>query len=46
MSQLLNPLIVNLHPLSFLLLDVLQLHVYLFIILNLPMMFVKCLNKI
>jgi hypothetical protein len=46
MSQLLNPLMVNLHLLSFLLFHVLQLHVYLFIILSLLMTFGKCLCKV
>ncbi len=41
-----NLLIINLHPLSLLLFHVLQLHVYLFIILNLLMMFTICLCKL
>jgi hypothetical protein len=41
-----NPLIVNLHPLNLLLLHVFQLHVYLLIILSLPMTFAKCLSKL
>jgi hypothetical protein len=45
-KQLLNPLIINLHPLSLLLLHIFQLHVYLLVILNLSMTFAKCMCKL
>ncbi len=41
------PLILNFHPLNFLLFHIFQLYVYLFnIILSLPMTFAKCLCKL
>ncbi len=39
-------IIINLHPLSLLLLHVFQLHVCLLVILSLPMTFAKCLYKL